>query len=153
MRHPSLELVTSPVTLRQRAQLFSRRCLFFRVLHLSILMSRYPASFLFWTHDQLIQPPLKSSILPLKKIPVFQGDAPWNANINSSAPSCLVFQHQLTHPPVRRSAFPLRDMSVSQGVLLVKKFSNYPFLAPFDLVLTYITHWQRIPPCISGLFL
>ena len=50
LRHPSLGLNNSSLTLRQRAQRFlSGRCPFFRVLHLGIKFSLHPASSLFGT--------------------------------------------------------------------------------------------------------
>ena len=66
LRHPSLGLNNSSLTLRQRAQPFlSGRCPFFRVLHLGIKFSLHPASSLFGTQQQLTHPPVKSSTLPL----------------------------------------------------------------------------------------
>ena len=56
----------------KKAQPFlSGYCPFFRALHLGIQFSLYPVSSIFEPQQQLTQPPLKSSILPLRKIPVF----------------------------------------------------------------------------------
>ena len=44
----------------------------------------FSASSLFWTHQQLTHPPVKSSTLPLRKMPVFQGVAPWHTIFTSS---------------------------------------------------------------------
>ena len=85
LRHPSLGLSNSSLTLRQRAQPFlSGRCPFFRALHLGIQFSLHPASSLFGTQQQLTHPPVKSSTLPLRKMPVFQGVAPWHTIFTSS---------------------------------------------------------------------
>ena len=73
-RHPSLGLSTSSLTFRQRAQPFlSGRCPFFRALHIGKLISLYPAWSLFGTQHQLTHIPVKSSTLPLRIMPVFQG--------------------------------------------------------------------------------
>ena len=40
----------------------------------------FSASLLFGTQHQLTHPPVKSSILPRRKMPIFQGVAPWYAN-------------------------------------------------------------------------
>ena len=72
LRHPSLGLNNSSLTLGQRAQPFlSGRCPFFRVLHLGIKFSLHPASSLFGTQQQLTHPPVKSSTLPLSTNHVF----------------------------------------------------------------------------------
>ena len=77
LRHPSFGLSTSSLTLRYRVQPFlSGRCPFFRVLHIGKLTFLYPASSLFGTQQQLTHPPVKSSTLPLREMPVFQGVAP-----------------------------------------------------------------------------
>ena len=57
---------------------FQEDARFFRALHLGIQSSLHPASSLFGTQQQLTHPPVKSSILPLRKIPVFQGVALWH---------------------------------------------------------------------------
>ena len=62
----------------------SGRCPFFRTLHLGIQFSPHPASSLFGTQQQLTHPPVKSSTLPLRKMPVFQGVAPWHTIFTSS---------------------------------------------------------------------
>ena len=52
----------------------------------SVLQSffSFPASSLFGTQQQLTHPPVKSSTLPLRKMPVFQGVAPWHKIFTSS---------------------------------------------------------------------
>ena len=85
LRHPSLGLSNSSLTVRQRAQPFlSGRCPFFRALHLGIKFSLHSASSLFGTQQQLTHPPAKSSTLPLRKMPVFQGVGPWHKIFTSS---------------------------------------------------------------------
>ena len=51
---------------------FSGRC----TLAYNFLL--HPASSLFWAQQQLIHPPVKSSTLLLRRIPVFQDVAPWH---------------------------------------------------------------------------
>ena len=85
LRHPSLGLSNSSLTLRQRAQPFlSGKCPFFRALHLGIQFSLHPAPSLFGTQQQLNHPPVKSSTLPHMKMPIFQGVAPWHTNFTLS---------------------------------------------------------------------
>ena len=74
----------------------------------------FPASSLFGTQQQLTHPPVKSSTLPLREMPVFQG-----VGIQFSlhpAPSLFGTQQQLTHPLAKSSTLPLRKMPVFQGV-------------------------------------
>ena len=60
LRHPSLGLNTSSLTLRQRAQVFlPGRYPFFRALRLGILISLYHVSSFFETQHQLTHPPIK----------------------------------------------------------------------------------------------
>ena len=69
MRHPSLELSTRWLTLRQKDQtFFLGRCLFFRFLLFDIQLLLYLASLLFGTQQQLTEPPVKSSTLALRKM-------------------------------------------------------------------------------------
>ena len=74
LRHPSLGLNNSSLTLWQRTQPFpSGRCLFFRALYLGIQISLYPASSHSGTQWQLTYLPVKSSSLPLWTNYVSQG--------------------------------------------------------------------------------
>ena len=43
-----------------------------------------PSSSLFGTQQQLTHPPVKSSTLPLRKMPIFQSVAPWRKVFTSS---------------------------------------------------------------------
>ena len=99
LRHPSLGLSNSSLTLRYRAQPFlSGRCPFFRALHLDIQYSLHPASSLFGTQQQLTHPPVKSSTLLLRKMPIFQGAEPWHTIFTSS---CVIplWDSATTHQP------------------------------------------------------
>ena len=112
LRHPTLGLSTSLVTVRYRAQPFlSGRCPFCRMLLLGIQISLYLASSHFGTQQQLTHPVVKSSTLPLKKMPVFQGvDQTLGLGIQISLyPVSSLFRtnQQLTHPSVKSSTFPL----------------------------------------------
>ena len=60
---------------------------FFRALHIGKLTLLYPASSLFGTQHQLTHPPVKSSTLPVSKIPVFQDVAPRHTIFTSS---CII---------------------------------------------------------------
>ena len=57
----------------------------------------FPASSLFGTQQQLTHPPVKSSTLPLRKMPVSQGVAPWHTIFNSS---CVIplWESATAHP-------------------------------------------------------
>ena len=63
------------------------KCLYFPFLFPSSvlqLLFSFSASSLFGTQQQLTHPPVKSSTLPLRKMPVFQGVAPWHTIFTSS---------------------------------------------------------------------
>ena len=117
LRHPSLGLRKSSLTLWYRVQPFhSRRCLFFRVLHLSIQFWFHPVSSLFGTQQQFTHPPAKSSTLPHRKMPIFQGVAPWHTIFTSSSAFLFGTQQHLTPPPVKRWTLPFRKMVLFQDV-------------------------------------
>ena len=62
-------------------------CLYFRFLFSSSVMQSFfsfPASSLFGTQQQLTHPLVKSSTFPFRKMPVFQGVAPWHTVFTSS---------------------------------------------------------------------
>ena len=81
LRHLSLGLSTSSLTLREKTQPFvSGRCPFLRALHLGKLSWLFLASFLFWTQHQHTHPAVKSSTLRLRKTLLFQGVAHWQTN-------------------------------------------------------------------------
>ena len=71
---------------------------FFRALYLAIHFSLHPALSLSGTQQQLTQPPVKSSTLPLRKMPVFQGVAPRHTIFTSS---CVIplWDSPIAHPP------------------------------------------------------
>ena len=88
-------------------------------MHLGIHFSLHPASSLFGTQQQLTHPLVKSSNLPLMKMPVFRA---LHLGIHISlhpASSLFGTQQQLIHPSVKRSNFPLLKNHVSQGLLFV----------------------------------
>ena len=67
-------------------------CLYFPFLFSSSVMQSFflfPASSLFGTQQQLTHPPIKSSILPTRKMPVFRGVVPWNTIFTSSCVNSL----------------------------------------------------------------
>ena len=68
-------------------ELHQTRCLYFPFLFpSSVLLSffSFPASSLFRTKHHLTHPPVKSSTLPLRKMPIFQGIAQWQTNLTLS---------------------------------------------------------------------
>ena len=88
LRHPSLELSNSSFTrLVNSPTLPLRKMLVFQgvahrqtnfTYHLGIQSPLHIASSLFGTQQQLTRPLVKSPTLPLRKMPVFQGVAPWH---------------------------------------------------------------------------
>ena len=71
-------------------KLYQTRCLYFPFLFpLSVLLSlfSFSASSLFGTKHHLTHPPVKNSILPLRKMPIFQGVAHWQTNLTLS---CII---------------------------------------------------------------
>ena len=59
----------------------------FAIFFVCLVFFSFSASFLFGTQQQLTHPPVKSSTLPLRKMPVFQGVAPWH---KISTSSCVI---------------------------------------------------------------
>ena len=95
LRHPSLGLNNSSLTLRQRAQPFlSGRCPFFRALHLGIKFLLYPALSLFGIQQLLTHPLVKSSTFPLSTYHVSQGLL---FVMFSNYPNLVLFVLMLTH--------------------------------------------------------
>ena len=76
----------------------------------------FSAASLFGTQQQLAHPPVKSSTVPLRKMPVSQGVAPWHPIFTSPCITSRGTQQHLTHPLVNSSILPLRKMSIFQGV-------------------------------------
>ena len=100
----------------------------------SVLQSffSFPASSLFGTQQQLTHPPVKSSTLPLRKMPVFQGIAPRQTIFTSS---CVI--------PLWDSATVLSPYSKHFKLLRANcllMFSNHSAWALFGLLLTHIIH-------------
>ena len=98
--------------------LHQTRCFYFPFLFPSPFLQSFfsfSASSVFGIQHHLTNPPAKSSNLPLKKMPVFQGVAPWHTSFTLSYIIPLRDQHKLTHPLVKSSTFPLREIPVFQG--------------------------------------
>ena len=124
LRHPSLGLSTRLLTLRQTAQaLLSRKIPFFRVLHLRMLISLYPALSLFETQYQLTHHSVMNSAFPFMKMPVFQGVASLHTKSFYTVKFLCATQYKLTHHPVRNSTLPFRKMPIFHGV--VSWHTNY----------------------------
>ena len=118
-------------------------CLYFPFLFSSSVMQSFfsfPASSLFGTQQQLTHPPVKSSTLPLRKMPVFQGVAPWHTIFTSS---CVIplWDSATAHSPSGKE-LKLSSLAESRfsGLIVLLMFSYYPAWALFGLVLTHITH-------------
>ena len=97
-------------------------CLYFPFLFSSSVMqsfSSFPASSFLGTQQQLTDPLVKRSTLPLRKMPLFQGVAARHTILLNSASSLFGTQQQLTDPPVKSSNFPLLKNHVSQDLLFV----------------------------------
>ena len=104
----------------------------------------FPASSLFGTQQQLTHPPVKSSTLPLRKMPVFQGVAPWHTVFTSS---CVIplRDSATAHSPSGKELNPSSfSQSCFSGLCVVWCshiiLSYYPNWALFVLTLTHITH-------------
>ena len=82
-----------------------RRCPFFRALYLGIKISLYPASSLFGTQQQLTHPPVKSSTLPFRKMPVYSVVTPWHTNFTLS---CIIprWDSATAHSPSCKELIP-----------------------------------------------
>ena len=91
----------------------------------------FPASSLFGTQQQLTHPPVKSSTLPLRKMPFFRA---LHLGIQFSlhpASSPSGTQQQLSHPPVKGSTVPLRKVPVFQGVAPWHKIFTLSGVIPY----------------------
>ena len=102
-------------------KLHQTKCLYLPFLFPSPVSQSFfslSVSSLFGTQPQLTHPPVKSSTLPLRKMPFFRA---LRLGIQFSlhpASSFFGTQQQLTHPPVKSSSLPLWTNHVSQGLLL-----------------------------------
>ena len=88
---------------------------------------------------QLTHPPVKSSTLPLRMMPVFQGVAPWHKIFTSS---CFIslWDTASAHSPSGKELIPtFLEESCFSGVIVLLMFSYCPAWAVFGLVLTHIT--------------
>ena len=91
-------------------------------LHIGKLISLYLASSLFGTQQQLTHPLVKSSTLPLRKMPIFRALHLSTQVSLYSASSLFGTQKQLAHPSIKCSFLPLWKNNVSQGSLLYNVF-------------------------------
>ena len=118
-------------------------CLYFPFLFSSSVMQSFfsfPASSLFGTQQQLTHPPVKSSTLPLRKMPVFQGVAPRHTIFTSS---CVIPLWDLATAHSRYGKelkLPSLEKSCFSGLIVLLMFSYYPAWALFGLVHIHITH-------------
>ena len=106
-------------------KLHETSCLYFPFLFSSSAMQSFfsfPASSLFGTQQQLTHRPVKSSTLPLMKMPVFQGVAPRHTFFTSS---CVIplWNSAKAHSPSGKELNPSsQEDPVSQGVAPRYKF-------------------------------
>ena len=100
----------------------------------------FPVSSLFGTQQQLTHPPVNSSTLPLRKIPVFQGVAPWHTIFTSCCVIPLWDLGTAHSPSGKELKLSSLEESCFSGVILLLMFSYDPVWALFGLVLTHITH-------------
>ena len=98
-------------------------------------------SSLFGTQQQLTHPPVKSSTLPLRKMPIFQGVAPWHTIFTSSCVIPLWDSATAHSPSGKELILSSLEESCFSGLIVLLMFSHYPAWAFFGLVLTHITHY------------
>ena len=110
------------IKLRQTKYVYSPFLLPSSVLQLFFSFS---VSSLFGTHQQLNHPPVKSSTLPLRNMPVFQRVAPRHAVSLHPALSLFGTQQQLTHPPVKSSTLPLWKNHVFWGYCFFNVLTSF----------------------------
>ena len=116
------------------AKLHKTWCLYFPFLFsLPVLQSffSFPTSSLFGIQQKLTHPPVKSSTLPLKKMPVFQGVTPWHTIFSSS---CIIplWDSATAHSP---SAKELHSSSFNQSCFwgLIVVWCSHIFLTGLSL--------------------
>ena len=118
-------------------------CLYFPFLFsLSVLQSffSFPASALFATQQELTHPPVKSSTLLLRKMPIFQGVAPWHTIFTSSCVIPLWDSATAHSPSGKELKLSSLEESCFSELILLLMFWHDPAWALFGLVLTHITH-------------
>ena len=97
------------------------------LLHIGKLISLHPALSLFGTQQQLTHPPVKSSTLPLRMIPIFQGVAPRHTIFTSSCviPFCdSGTGHSHSGKELILSSL---EESYFSGLIVLLMFSHYPY--------------------------
>ena len=106
-------------------KLHQTKCLYFPFLFSSSVLYSlfsFSTSSLFGTQPQFTHPPAKSSTLPIRKMPVFQGVAPRHTIFISSCVIHIYTAHSFS------------------GLIVLLMFSHYPAWALLGLVLTHITY-------------
>ena len=124
-------------------------CLYFRFLFSSSVMQSFfsfPASSLFGTQQQLTHPPVMSSILPIRKMPVFQGAAPWHTIFTSSC-VILLWDSATAHSPSGKEPNPSGRCPFFRTLHLGIQFSPHPASSLFGTQ-QQLTH----PPVKSSAF-
>ena len=129
----------------------SERCQFFRAFYIGKLISLYPASSLFGTQQQLAHPPVKSSTLPLRKMPVHQGAAPRHTILTSS---CVIplWDSATAHSPSGKEFNPSsqEDARVSGRCSLAYNFNFILHHPSLGLSKCSLTLWSRAHLFLSG---
>ena len=126
--------------------------------------SLHPASSLFGTQHQLTHPPVKSSTLPLKKMPIFKGVATWPTNFTLSR--VISPQDSATvHSPFGKELIPsfLEESCFSGLIALLCSHINLPGLtlvwfSPILIInficafILYVVYFYSERPPLSAIF-
>ena len=92
------------------------------------------------SNSSLTHPLVKSSTLPLRKMPVFQGVAPWHTIFTSSCVIPLWDSATAHSTPDKELKLSSLEESCFSRLIVLLMFSHYLAWALFGLVLTHITH-------------
>ena len=125
-------------------------CLYFPFLFsLSVMQSffSFPASSLFGTQQQLTHPTVKNSTLPLRKMRIFQGVAPWHTVFTSCCVIPLWDLATAHSPSCKELKLSSLEESCFSELILLLMFWYDPVWAIFGLVLTYMVYFcsERLP--------
>ena len=93
-----------------------------------------------WDSATAHYPPVRSSILPLRKMPVFQGVAPQHTIFTSSCVIPLWDSATAHSTPDKELKLSSLEESCFSRLIVLLMFSHYLAWALFGLVLTHITH-------------
>ena len=109
-------------------------CLYFRFLFSSSVLQSFfsfPASSLFRTQQQLTHLPVKSSTLPLRKMPLFQDVAPWHTTFTASC-VILLWDSATAHSPSGKELNPSSfNQSCFSGIIVL--WCSHIILTGFSL--------------------